>query len=102
MINLRRIFGTTAFRYAVWLFLVVFSILVNWALITNRHLHLLLISILAILLSSLSIYYERINFKHGDYTETVYTTRVLKPIAVLTISLGLAVLALFLMSDILN
>ena len=102
MINPRHIFRRDAFRYAVWVLLVIFFILVNWALITNRHLHLLLVSILGILFSSLSIFCERLNFKHGDYTEPVYTSRVLRPIALLTISLGLAVLALFMMSDILN
>ena len=102
MTNLRRFFRTGYFRYTVWFLLIIFIILVNWAIITNRHLHLLLVSILGILFSSLFIYYERLNFKHGEYEESVYTTRVLKPIAVLTISLGLAVMALFLMSDILN
>ena len=102
MTNLHRIFRTGYFRYIVWFFLVIFIILVNWAIITNRHLHLLLVSMLGILFSSLFIYYERLNFKHGKYAEPVYTTRVIKPIAVLTISLGLAVMALFLMSDILN
>ena len=102
MTNLRRIFRTDVFRYTVWFFFILFIVLINWALLTNRHLHLLSISILGILFSSLCIYYERLNFKHGEYNEPVYTTRVLKPIAVLTISLGLAVLALFLMYDILN
>lgn len=102
MNSLRKIYRTDAFRYAFWIFLVILIILANWALMTGRDLLLLVVSAIGILFSSVSIYIERLNFKHGDYAEPVYTTSVLRQIALLAISLGLAVLALILMSGILN
>jgi multisubunit Na+/H+ antiporter MnhB subunit len=102
MNSLRKIYRTDAFRIAFWMILVILIILANWALMTGSDFHLLVVSAVGIIFSSTSIYIERLNFKDGDYTEPIYTTRVLRQIALLAISLGLAVLTLILMSGILN
>jgi len=102
MDNLRKFYGTAVFRYAFWMILIVLLILANWALISDSALLLLLVSATGIVFSTVCIYIERLNFKHGDIVEPAYTTRVIKQIALLTVSLGLCVLAIILMSGILN
>ena len=49
------------------------------------------------LLGALSIYVERINFSRGESFEPAYTTRVIRSVALLAVSLGLTVLAIILM-----
>jgi hypothetical protein len=102
MNNLRKFYRTEAFLYAFWMVLIVLLILANWALMSDSPLLLLLVSAVGIVFSAISIYIERLNFKHGDIIEPAYTTRVIKQIALLTISLGLCVMAIILISGILN
>jgi hypothetical protein len=44
-----------------------------------------------------SIYVERINFNRGESFEPAYTTRVIRSVALLAVSLGLAALSIILM-----
>ena len=102
MNNLRIFYRTRVFRYAFWMFLIILLILANWALATGSDRLLLLVSVAGTVISTMSIYIERLNFKHGEFDEQQYTTRAIRHIALLTISLGLGVLAIILMSGILN
>ena len=102
MNNLRIFYCTRVFRYVFWMFLIILLILANWALMTDSDLLLLLVSAIGIVTSTLSIYIERLNFKHDEFAEPIYTTRVIRHIALLTVSLGLGVLAIILMSGVLN
>ena len=102
MNTLRKFYRTEAFRFLFWVILVVLLILANWALMTDSALLLLIVSLVGIVFSAVSIYVERLNFKNGESAEPHYTTRVIRQIALLTVSLGLAALALILISGILN
>ena len=102
MNKLRKFYGTEVFRYAFWMVLIVLLILANWALMSGSALLLLVVSATGIVFSTISIYIERLNFKHGDIVEPAYTNRVIRQIALLTVSLGLCALAIILISGILN
>ncbi len=100
--GLRNFYRTPAFRYTFWALLIILLILANWALMTQSDLLLFLVSAVGILFSAVGIYIERLNFKSGDTDEPTYTTRVIRQVALLAVSLGLAVLALVLVSGLLN
>lgn len=95
--SLSRFYQTSAYRYAFWTMLIVLLILANWALRAGHHLLLLAVASIGIGLGAMSIYVERVNFRRGDSSEPAYTTRVIRPLALLAVSLGLAVLAIILM-----
>ncbi|MFZ0611879.1 MAG: hypothetical protein WAM73_06565 [Desulfobacterales bacterium] len=94
---MRRFYQTSAYRYIFWTMLIVLLILANWALRAGHHLLLLAVALIGIGLGAVSIYVERINFRRGESSEPAYTTRVIRPVALLAVSLGLAVLAIILM-----
>jgi hypothetical protein len=50
-----------------------------------------------VVLGAGSIYVERINFNRGESFEPAYTTRVIRSVALLAVSLGLAALSIILM-----
>jgi hypothetical protein len=94
--RLRRFYQTSAYRYIFWMVLIVVLILANWALRSGSHFLLLAVASVGVLIGAVSIYVERLNFKRGESFEPAYTTRVIRPLALLAVSLGLTVLALIL------
>lgn len=102
MNSLRKFYRTPAFRYTFWAFLIILLILANWALMTHSDFLLFLVSTVGILFSAVGITVERLNFKSGETDEPTYTTRVIRQVALLAVSLGLAALALVLMSGLLH
>ncbi|MGD8970487.1 MAG: hypothetical protein PVG01_03700 [Desulfobacterales bacterium] len=97
MDRLRKFYQTSAYRYVFWILLIFLIILSNWALRNSDHLLLLGVASVGVVLGALSIYVERINFSHGDSFEPAYTTRVIRSVALLAVSLGLTVLSIILM-----
>jgi hypothetical protein len=98
--KLRKFYLTSTYRYIFWILLIFFLILANWALRNGDHLLLLGVASAGVVLGAVSIYVERINFSRGDYFEPAYTTRVIRSVALLAVSLGLTVLSIILMLDI--
>jgi len=92
-----QILSTSAYRYIFWILLIFFLILANWALRNGDHLLLLGVASAGVVLGAVSIYVERINFSRGDSVEPAYTTRVIRSVALLAVSLGLTVLSIILM-----
>jgi hypothetical protein len=97
MDRLRKFYQTSAFRYVFWILLISLLILANWALRSGEHLLLLAVASVGVALGAVSIYVERINFNRGESFEPTYTTRVIRLVALLAVSLGLAVMAIILM-----
>ena len=95
--RLRKFYQTSAYRYAFWILLVFLLILANWALRNGDHLLLLGVASVGVVLGAVSIYVERINFNRGESFEPTYTTRVIRSVALLAVSLGLTVLSIILM-----
>ncbi|MFY9706873.1 MAG: hypothetical protein WBV95_21350 [Desulfobacterales bacterium] len=95
--RLRKFYLTSAYRYIFWILLIFFLILANWALRNGDHLLLLGVASAGVVLGAVSIYVERINFNRGDSFEPAYTTRVIRSVALLAVSLGLTVLSIILM-----
>jgi hypothetical protein len=97
MDRLRKFFQTSAYRYVFWIILIFLLILANWALRNGNHLLLLGVASVGVALGAVSIYVERINFSRGESFEPAYTTRVIRLVALLAVSIGLAVLSIVLM-----
>lgn len=97
--GLRRFYQTSTYRTAFWILLIVLLVTANWALRNNCHLLLLGLASIGVVLGAVSIYVERINFRRGSSAEPAYTTRVIRPVALLAVSLGLVALAVILLLD---
>ena len=97
MDRLRKFYQTSAYRYVFWIILILLLILANWALRNGNHLLLLGVASVGVALGAVSIYVERINFSRGESLEPAYTTRVIRLVALLAVSLGLTVLSIVLM-----
>jgi hypothetical protein len=97
MDRLRKFYQTSAYRYVFWILLISLLILANWALRNGEHVLLLGVASVGVALGAVSIYVERINFNRGESFEPTYTTRVIRLVALLAVSLGLAVMAIILM-----
>ena len=97
MDRIRKFYQTSAYRYVFWILLISLLILANWALRKGEHLLLLCVAAVGVALGAVSIYIERINFNRGESFEPAYTTRVIRLVALLAVSLGLTVLAIILM-----
>ncbi|MGB5616253.1 MAG: hypothetical protein WBM78_05395 [Desulfobacterales bacterium] len=95
--RLRKFYQTSTYRYVFWILLVFLLILANWALRNGDHLLLLGVASVGVVLGAVSIYVERINFRRGESFEPTYTTRVIRSVALLAVSLGLTVLSIILM-----
>ena len=96
MDRLRKFYQTSAYRYVFWILLILLIILANWALRNGDHLLLLGVALVGVAFGAVSIYVERINFNRGESFEPAYTTRVIRLVALLAVSLGLTVLAMIL------
>lgn len=94
---LRKFYQTSAYRYVSWILVIGLLILANWTLRNGDHLLLLGVASVGVVLGAVSIYIERINFRRGESIEPAYTTRVIRPVALLAVSLGLSALSLILM-----
>jgi hypothetical protein len=97
MDRLRIFYQTSAFRYVFWILLIFLLILANWALRNDNHLLLLGVALVGVVFGAVNIYVERINFSRGESLEPAYTTRVIRSVALLAVSLGLTVLSIILM-----
>ncbi|MEN8689261.1 MAG: hypothetical protein AB1Z18_11670 [Desulfobacterales bacterium] len=97
MDRLRKFYQTSAYRYVFWILLIFLLVLANWALRNGDHLLLLGVASVGVVLGAGSIYVERINFNRGESFEPAYTTRVIRSVALLAVSLGLAALSIILM-----
>ena len=95
--RLRKFCLTSAYRYVFWILLIFLLILANWALKNGNHLLLLGVASFGVVLGAVSIYIERINFSRGESFEPAYTTRAIRSVALLAVSLGLTVLSIILM-----
>ena len=95
--KLRKFYQTSAYRYVFWIVLIFLLILANWALRNGDHLLLLGVASVGVVLGAVSIYVERINFSRGESFEPAYTTRVIRSVTLLAVSLGLTVLSIILM-----
>jgi len=97
MDRLRKFYQTSAYRYVFWILLICLLILANWSLRNGDYLLLLGVASVGVAIGAVSIYVERINFSRGESFEPAYTTRVIRLVALLAVSLGLSVLAIILM-----
>lgn len=100
--RLRKFYQTSAYRYVFWILLVFLLILANWTLRDGNHLLLLGVALVGVVFGAVSIYVERINFSRGESFEPAYTTRVIRSVALLAVSLGLTALSIILMLGIYN
>lgn len=99
---LRRFYRTAAFRYLFWGLMVVLLVTANWALKGGHHLLLLVVAMVGVAVAATGIGIERANFRRGESLEPAYTSRVIRQVALLAISLGFVVMSLVLMTGILD
>jgi hypothetical protein len=96
------IYRTATFRLLFWILLVLLLVAANYALSIRNHSLMLLVGLTGALISAVCIGIERLLFKAGEIAEPAYTTRVIRQVALLAISLGFSALALMLVTGIID